>query len=60
MLEGTEMFVNPGAPDSSARNPKPRLQTKRLQMLRLIRAWKGLLIFLALVRACAAFVCTIE
>jgi hypothetical protein len=60
MLEGTAMFVYPGAPDSSARNPKPRLQTTRLQMLRLIRTWKGLLIFLALVRACAAFVCTIE
>jgi len=25
-------------------------------MFRLIRAWKGLLIFFALVRACAAFV----
>jgi len=59
-LEGTAMFVNPGAPESSARNPKPRLQTTGRQMLRLIRAWKGLLIFLAHVRACAAFVCTIE
>jgi len=59
-LEGKAMSVNPGAPESSARNPEPRLQTTGLQMLRLIRAWKGLLIFLALVRACAAFVCTIE
>ena len=59
-LEGTAMFVNPGAPEGPARNAKPRLQTTGLQMLRLIRAWKGLLIFLALVRACAAFVCTIE
>jgi hypothetical protein len=54
------MFVKPDAPEGPARNLEPRLQTAGPQMLRLIRAWKGLLIFLALVRACAAFVWVID